>query len=40
MKPYQNRHIARKEVPAYIRYYNRRRRHSAIRYPTPEALRR
>ena len=38
MEPYQNEHIARKEVPAYIRYYNTRRRHSALGYLTPEAF--
>ncbi len=38
MKPYENEHIARKEVPAYIRYYNTRRRHSALGYLTPEAF--
>jgi len=38
MKPYENEHIARKEVPDYIRYYNTRRRHSALGYLTPEAL--
>lgn len=38
MKPYENQHIARKEVPAYIRYYHPRRRHSALGYLTPEAF--
>jgi transposase InsO family protein len=38
MKPYENEQIARKEVAAYIRYYNTRRRHSAIGYFTPEAF--
>ena len=38
MEPYENQHIARKEVPAYIRYYNTRRRHSALGYLTPEAF--
>jgi putative transposase len=38
MKPYQNAHIAQQEVPAYIRYYNTRRRHSALGYLTPEAF--
>ena len=38
MEPYENEHIARKEVPAYIRYYNTRRRHSALGYLTPEAF--
>lgn len=36
MKPYENDGLARKEVPAYIRYYNTRRRHSALGYLTPE----
>jgi transposase InsO family protein len=35
MKPYENASIARKEVPEYIRYYNTRRRHSALGYLTP-----
>lgn len=38
MKPYENEHLARKEVAAYIRYYNSRRRHSAIDYLTPETF--
>ena len=38
MKPYENAGIARKEVPDYIRYYNTRRRHSALGYLTPEAF--
>jgi len=38
MKPYINRSIAQKELPSYIRYYNTRRRHSAIGYVTPEAF--
>jgi transposase InsO family protein len=36
MKPYRSGQIARKEIPAYIRYYNTRRRHSALNYMTPE----
>lgn len=36
MKPYENDGLARKEVAAYIRYYNIRRRHSALDYFTPE----
>jgi len=36
MKPYRSEDIARKEIPAYIRYYNTRRRHSALNYMTPE----
>ena len=38
MGPYQNVRIAQKEIPAYIRYYNTRRRHSALGYLTPEAF--
>ena len=38
MEPYENEHIARKELPDYIRYYNTRRRHSALGYLTPEAF--
>jgi len=38
MEPYENEHIARKEIPDYIRYYNTRRRHSALGYLTPEAF--
>ena len=38
MKPYESPPIARKEVPEYIRYYNTRRRHSALDYLTPEAF--
>jgi len=37
MQPYSNQHAARKEIPDYIRYYNTRRRHSALGYLTPEA---
>jgi len=37
MEPYPNQHVARKEIPDYIRYYNTRRRHSALGYLTPEA---
>jgi putative transposase len=37
MKAYPNVHVARKEIPDYIRYYNVRRRHSALGYLTPEA---
>jgi putative transposase len=36
MKPYENDYLAQKEVAAYIRYYNTRRRHSALDYLTPE----
>jgi putative transposase len=37
MEAYPNEHVARKEIPDYIRYYNTRRRHSALGYLTPEA---
>jgi len=37
MEAYSNEHVARKEIPDYIRYYNTRRRHSALGYLTPEA---
>jgi transposase InsO family protein len=37
MEPYPNERTARKEIPDYIRYYNTRRRHSALGYLTPEA---
>jgi putative transposase len=37
MEAYPNTHVARKEIPDYIRYYNTRRRHSALGYLTPEA---
>ena len=36
MTTYQNRHIARKEIADYIRYYNTRRRHSSLEYLSPE----
>jgi transposase InsO family protein len=36
MRAYSNERIARKEIPDYIRYYNTRRRHSALEYLTPE----
>jgi len=38
MKTYPNPDIARKEVPAYIRYYNTRRRHSSLGYLAPETF--
>jgi transposase InsO family protein len=38
MEAYPNAHVARKEIPEYIRYYNTRRRHSALDYLTPEAF--
>lgn len=37
MQAYPNARLARKEIPDYIRYYNTRRRHSALGYLTPEA---
>jgi transposase InsO family protein len=37
MEAYPNQRAARKEIPDYIRYYNTRRRHSALGYLTPEA---
>ena len=40
MKPYQNSGVARKEIPAFIRYYNTRRRHSALKYVSPEEFER
>jgi len=40
MRPYASERIARKEVPDYIRYYNTRRRHSALEYLTPEEFER
>jgi transposase InsO family protein len=36
MRAYASALIARKEIPDYIRYYNTRRRHSALEYSTPE----
>ncbi len=36
MERYENEPIARKEIAGYIRYYNTRRRHSALGYLTPE----
>ena len=38
MERYVNEAIARKEISGYIRYYNTRRRHSALGYLTPEAF--
>lgn len=40
MHAYANPRIARKEIPDYIRYYNTRRRHSALEYQTPEEFER
>ena len=37
MKAYPNAIVAQKEIANYIRYYNVRRRHSALGYLTPEA---
>jgi len=37
MEVYSNVHVARQEIPDYIRYYNTRRRHSALDDSTPEA---
>lgn len=36
MNAYENEHIARKEIADYIRYYDTRRRHSALNYMTPD----
>jgi putative transposase len=36
MECYESEPIARKEIFGYIRYYNTRRRHSALGYLTPE----
>ena len=36
MDCYENEPVARKEIREYIRYYNTRRRHSALDYSTPE----
>lgn len=38
MQPYPSGHRARKEISDYLRYYNTRRRHSALGYLTPEAF--
>ena len=40
MVPYENQLVARKEIPDYIRYFNTRRRHSALGYMTPEQFER
>ena len=37
MEAYPNAHVAGKEIPEYIRYYNTRRRRAALGYWTPEA---
>ena len=36
MEPYESEALARKEIAGYIRYYNTRRRHSALGYLTPK----
>jgi transposase InsO family protein len=36
MRAYSSERTARKEIPDYIRYYNTRRRHSALAYLSPE----
>ena len=38
MKPYESGDRARKEILDYLRYYNTRRRHSALGYLSPEAF--
>ncbi|MBN2559588.1 MAG: DDE-type integrase/transposase/recombinase [Phycisphaerae bacterium] len=38
MEWYETESIARSEIGGYIRYYNTRRRHSALDYQTPEAF--
>lgn len=40
MRAYASERMARKEIPDYIRYYNTRRRHSALEYQTPEEFER
>lgn len=37
MRPFENPRIAHKEIPADIRHYNTRRRHSSLGNLTPEA---
>ena len=36
MEYYENERDAREEIGGYLRYYNTRRRHSALGYLTPE----
>ena len=36
MECYESETVARREIGKYIRYYNTRRRHSALGYLTPE----
>lgn len=38
MKPYRDRQLARQEIPGYLRYYNTRRKHSALGYVAPESF--
>jgi len=38
MQAYESEWLARAEIGGYIRYYNTRRRHSALGYLTPEAF--
>jgi transposase InsO family protein len=40
MDCYDNASVARREIAAYIRYYNTRRRHSSLDYLTPEEFER
>ena len=38
IKVYEHAYAARREISAYIRYYNTRRRHSSLDYLAPEAF--
>jgi transposase InsO family protein len=40
MAPYRNKQIAKKEIDEYIRYYNMRRKHSSLRYMSPDEFER
>ena len=40
IQAYENAWIAHQEILAYIRYYNTRRRHSALHYLTPDEFER
>ncbi len=40
MKPYKNERIAKTEILDYIRYYNTRRKHSALSYLSPDEFER